>query len=143
MASGYGESPWCFAFSDHNGTKNQNDGTYCIGFGYGGHLTDPRASSEIISTFKKHLKKDADVEAYLTHDWMNDSLAKGTWSCWGPGAMSKWLTELQKPHGRVLFASADWVDGWRGFIDGAIGSGVTASVDVGRLLSREHIISKI
>ncbi|RSL57736.1 hypothetical protein CEP54_008117 [Fusarium duplospermum] len=67
MASGYGTSPWCFSFSDHNGTAKK-DGTYYIGFGYNGHLTDPRASSHIISTFKQHLKPDADVKAYLTHD---------------------------------------------------------------------------
>ncbi|KAF4971712.1 hypothetical protein FSARC_1511 [Fusarium sarcochroum] len=145
MANGYGASPWCFAFSDHNGTSNnaKNDGTYCIGFGYGGNLTDPHASTEIMSSFREHLKPDADVEAYLTHDWMNDSLAKGTWSCWGPGAMGRWLKELQKPHGRVFFASADWADGWRGFIDGAIERGVTASVDVEQLLSQERIASRI
>ncbi|KAG5655100.1 hypothetical protein KAF25_000223, partial [Fusarium avenaceum] len=136
MASGYGVSPWCFSFSDHNGASTK-DGTYCIGFGYNGHLKDPRASSDIISSFKAHLKPDADVEAYLTHDWMNDPLAKGTWSCWGPSSMSKWLSELQKPHGRVLFASADWANGWRGFIDGAIERGVTAGMAVERRLSQE------
>ncbi|RSL70864.1 hypothetical protein CEP53_001759 [Fusarium sp. AF-6] len=142
MASGYGNSPWCFSFSDHNGTANK-DGTYCIGFGYNGHLTDPRASNHIISTFKQHLKPDADVKAYLTHDWMNDTLAKGTWSCWGPNAMSKWLKELQKSDGRVHFASADWADGWRGFIDGAIERGVVASREVERLLLEERVKSKI
>ncbi|KAK7397878.1 hypothetical protein QQX98_012746 [Neonectria punicea] len=89
MADGYGNSPWCFSFSDHNGTVKK-DGTYYIGFGYGSHLTDPRASAEIISTFQEHLKPDAAVKAYLTHDWMNDELAKGTWSCWGPNGMTKW-----------------------------------------------------
>ncbi|KAI1072900.1 hypothetical protein LB507_008917 [Fusarium sp. FIESC RH6] len=142
MASGYGASPWCFAFSDHNGTSTK-DGTYCIGFGYGGHLTDPRASSDIISSFRKHLKPGADVEAYLTHDWMNDSLAKGTWSCWGPDSVSKWFSELQKPHGRVLFASADWANGWRGFIDGAIERGVTAAVTADQLLSQDGISSHL
>lgn len=87
------------------------DGTYCIGFGYGGQLTDPRASEYIISTFKEFIKPGAEVKAYLTHDWVNDSLAKGVWSCWGPNAMSRWLEELQKPAGRIHFASADWVDG--------------------------------
>ncbi|CAJ0544187.1 Ff.00g034910.m01.CDS01 [Fusarium sp. VM40] len=142
MASGYGVSPWCFSFSDHNGTSTKN-GTYCIGFGYNGHLKDPRASSDIVSSFKTHLKPDADVEAYLTHDWMNDPLAKGTWSCWGPGSMSKWLSELQKPHGRVLFASADWANGWRGFIDGAIERGVTAGMTAERLLSQDKAVCKL
>lgn len=75
---------------------------------------------------------------------MNDDLAKGTWSCWGPGpAMSRWLKELQKPHGRVFFASADWADGWRGFVDGAIESGITTSVSVMRLLYWGSYVSKL
>ncbi|KAI1059590.1 hypothetical protein LB506_008966 [Fusarium annulatum] len=144
MASGYGRSPWCFAFSDHNGNTNKNTGTYCIGFGYGGHLADPQASEDISASFKEHIKPDADVEAYVTHDWMNDDLAKGTWSCWGPGpAMSRWLKELQKPHGRVFFASADWADGWRGFVDGAVESGITTSISVMRLLCWESYLFKL
>ena len=35
MANGYGKSPLCLAFSDHNGTgSNKDAGTYIIGFGY-------------------------------------------------------------------------------------------------------------
>ena len=34
------------------------------------------------------------------------------------------LLALQESHGNVWFASADWADGWRGFIDGAIEQGV-------------------
>ncbi|KAF7554874.1 hypothetical protein G7Z17_g2595 [Cylindrodendrum hubeiense] len=142
MASGYGKSPWCFSFSDHNGNAKK-EGTYCIGFGYGSHLTDPRASTEIISTFKEQLKPDAEVKAYLTHDWMNDELAKGTWSCWGPNSMTKWLKELQKPDGRVFFASADWADGWRGFIDGAIERGTIAGREVEKLLRDEQLSAKL
>ncbi|KFA77104.1 hypothetical protein S40288_09503 [Stachybotrys chartarum IBT 40288] len=34
--------------------------------------------------------------------------ATGEWSCWGPNAMIMYHTELQRPHDRVVFASADW-----------------------------------
>jgi monoamine oxidase len=36
---------------------------------------------------------------------------------------SKYLSALQERHGNVWFASADWADGWRGFIDGAVEQG--------------------
>ncbi|KAF9880854.1 hypothetical protein CkaCkLH20_01896 [Colletotrichum karsti] len=75
MANGYGNSPWCFAFSDHNGTV-QKDGTFCIGFGYGSQLTDPKSSEHIISTFAKHMKPGAEVKAYLTHDWNSKNLTE-------------------------------------------------------------------
>ena len=136
FCNGYSDSPFCFAFSDHNGTKFSPDGTYCIGFGYNGQLTDKKDSETIISEFKRNIKPDAEVQAYLTHDWMNDPLAKGVWSCWGPNSMTKYLEELQKSHGKVLFASADWADGWRGFVDGAIESGLSAAMDVLELLEK-------
>ncbi|KXH55403.1 lysyl oxidase-like protein 2/3/4 [Colletotrichum salicis] len=87
MTNGYGTSPWCFAFSDHNGTTDKVDtGNFCIGFGYGAHHIDPKASTEMITTFQNNIKPGAEVTAYLTHDWANHSLAKGTWSCWGPNS---------------------------------------------------------
>ncbi|KXH42329.1 lysyl oxidase-like protein 2/3/4 [Colletotrichum nymphaeae SA-01] len=144
MANGYGTSPWCFAFSDHNGTTDQADsGNFCIGFGYGARHIDPKASTEMITTFQNNIRPEADVTAYLTHDWANDSLAKGTWSCWGPNSMSKWLKELQRPEGRVHFASADWADGWRGFIDGAIERGTTVGREVEGLLAGDNVIAKL
>jgi monoamine oxidase len=40
-----------------------------------------------------------------------------------PGQLSAAIAELQAPAGRLLFANADWANGWRGFIDGAIEQG--------------------
>ena len=51
-----------------------------------------------------------------------------------PGFMSRFKDDLQAPQGRVLFASADWADGWRGFIDGAIEQGMRASMQVSKQL---------
>ena len=39
--------------------------------------------------------------------------------------MSKYLSELQKDHERVLMARSDWNNRWRGFIDGAIERGAS------------------
>lgn len=141
--NGYGSASFCFSFSDHNGTKASGpDGTYCIGFGYNRFLGDPRDSTTIIDKFKQDLRSDADTDvgAYLTHDWMNDPLAKGVWSCWGSGCMTKYQQELQKPHGNIFFASADWADGWRGFVDGALESGQTAAKDVASLFNVTSIL---
>ncbi|KAK1463670.1 lysyl oxidase-like protein 2/3/4 [Colletotrichum cuscutae] len=144
MANGYGTSPWCFAFSDHNGTTDQADsGNFCIGFGYGARHIDTKASTEMITTFRNNIRPEAEVTAYLTHDWANDGLAKGTWSCWGPNSMSKWLKELQRPEGRVHFASVDWADGWRGFIDGAIERGTTVGREIEVLLAGDNAIAKL
>lgn len=44
-----------------------------------------------------------------------------------PNFATKYMAALQGPHGNVHFASADWADGWRGFIDGAIEQGSKAA----------------
>ncbi|KAL1876813.1 hypothetical protein Plec18167_005223, partial [Paecilomyces lecythidis] len=139
--SSFSGSPFVFAFSDHNGTKKDReaDGTWCIGFGYSGYLTDKKDSHHIVGQFCENVRPGVNVEAYLTHDWMNDPFAKGTWSCWGPGHMTKYLQELQQPHGRVIFSSADWADGWRGFIDGAIEQGIVAARTVQKFVDSETV----
>lgn len=146
LASANGESPWCFAFSDHNGTgSNEGSGTYAIAFGYNDRILDPTRpenSARIVESFRENLRlqgpPETEVTAYLTHPWHLDPLAKGVWSCWGPQAMSKYLAELQLPHGRVIFASADWADGWRGFIDGAIERGYRAVREALEMRKAEH-----
>ena len=65
---------------------------------------------------------------------MNDPYSKGAWACWGPKCASRYLDTLQSTHGRVVFASADWADGWRGFIDGATEQGQTAVRNVAQML---------
>ncbi|KAL3472860.1 amine oxidase [Aspergillus californicus] len=137
-SSSYGTSEYIFAFSDHNGTQTSGpSGTWCIGFGSNSKLTDKKDSKHIISQFKKSINPDINIEAYATHDWMNDPYAKGVWACWGPNSASRYLEALQQRHGRVVFASADWADGWRGFVDGAIEQGQVAVREVVKLLNEE------
>lgn len=133
-ADSYGYSPFLFAFSDHNGSRPTGlSGTWCIGFGYSGYLTDKKDSKYILEQFKENVSSESTVEAYATHDWMNDPYSKGGWACWGPDFF-KYLEELQKPHARIIFANTDWADGWRGFIDGAIKRGQASVQGILRLL---------
>ncbi|KAL4960122.1 amine oxidase [Aspergillus stella-maris] len=135
--SGNGDSSFMFAFSDHNGNQPSGPaGTWCIGFGYNGKLGDKKDSKHIIGEFKRNINPDVTVEAYATHDWMNDPYAKGVWACWGPNSASRYLGELQQRHGRIIFASADWADGWRGFVDGAIEQGQAAVRQVIELMKQ-------
>lgn len=58
---------------------------------------------------------------------MKDPYSKGVWCCHQPGYLSKYLAELQTSVGNLKFASADYCDGWRGYIDGAIESATLAA----------------
>ena len=53
------------------------------------------------------------------------------------GFLSSSLAALQEPHDGVLFAGSDIADGWGGFIDGAIESGLGVGQRAAAQLGRE------
>jgi pseudooxynicotine oxidase len=60
------------------------------------------------------------------HDWLHDEYSRGTWAIHRPGWYEHHHAAMQRPEGRVLLAGSDLADGWAGFIDGAIESGLRA-----------------
>ena len=60
------------------------------------------------------------------HDWLADDLSRGTWAIHRPGWYEHHHAAMQRPEGRVLLAGSDIANGWAGFIDGAIESGLRA-----------------
>jgi monoamine oxidase len=70
---------------------------------------------------------------FTGHDWWRDEYSRGTWSVFRPGQLTV-LPALQARHGRVVFAGSDVADGWNGFMDGAVESGLRAARSVTQLL---------
>jgi monoamine oxidase len=60
------------------------------------------------------------------HDWFSDKFSRGTWAIHRPGWYEHHHAAMQRREGRVVFAGSDIADGWSGFIDGAIESGLRA-----------------
>jgi pseudooxynicotine oxidase len=58
------------------------------------------------------------------HDWLSDEFSRGTWAIHRPGWYEHHHTAMRRPEGRVVFAGSDIANGWSGFIDGAIESGI-------------------
>ncbi|GAA6022663.1 hypothetical protein JCM10207_008572 [Rhodosporidiobolus poonsookiae] len=78
---------------------------------------------------------DSDLERHFVraifHEWGSDRFAQGTWAMASPGFNSRFQHELEQPSSKnVLWASADWAQGWKGFIDGAIEQGTIAAYRV-------------
>jgi monoamine oxidase len=69
-----------------------------------------------------------EVVAGGAHDWLGDEFARGTWAIHRPGWYEHHHAEMRHPEGRVLLAGSDLANGWAGFIDGAIESGLEAGV---------------
>jgi monoamine oxidase len=58
------------------------------------------------------------------HDWLGDEFSRGTWAIHRPGWYEHHHVAMRRPEGRVVFAGSDLANGWSGFIDGAIESGL-------------------
>ncbi|MGY1641738.1 flavin monoamine oxidase family protein [Geodermatophilus sp. SYSU D00703] len=78
---------------------------------------------------------DVEVLDVASHDWVADDLSGETWPMQRAGQLTGALVELQRPEGRVVLAGSDYADGWAGFIDGAIESGLRAGRTVHELLT--------
>jgi monoamine oxidase len=60
------------------------------------------------------------------HDWLADELSRGTWAIHKPGWYEHHHAAMQRIDGRIVLAGSDIANGWAGFIDGAIESGLRA-----------------
>jgi monoamine oxidase len=76
-----------------------------------------------------------EVESTFTYDWVLDPYSKGTWASYKPGWMGKYYDHFQRDRGRIYFGQGDHGEGWRGFIDGAIGAGIKAAQRVNETLA--------
>ena len=124
-----GKAPLNFALWD--GLIGSN--THFVGFGPSSETLDINDTSAVESALRQFLPEVRVLEAY-GYEWNVDPYSQGVWCVSRPGQISKYLGALQERQGRILFASSDWANGWRGFIDGAIEQGIIAARQTGELL---------
>ena len=88
-------------------------------------VRDKEAVARVLMEQIPGIEEVLDVE---THSWSYDPLSHGGNSgSSSPGVVTRHLPVLQRRHGRLAFATADIADGWFGYIDGAIESGMRAA----------------
>ncbi|MFG3497344.1 flavin monoamine oxidase family protein [Streptomyces sp. NPDC047928] len=75
----------------------------------------------------RRLGVDLDVIGVFNHDWGRDPYARGGWAFRKPGQLTSLYPDVLAPAGRLSFASGDIANGWSGYIDGAIESGLRAA----------------
>ena len=93
---------------------------------------------EAVQTALRDYLPDVEVESVFLYDWMLDPYSKGTWAQYRPGWLSEYLDVFGKDMGRILFGTGDHGEGWRGFIDGAIGGGIRAAERVKAVLGQRE-----
>jgi pseudooxynicotine oxidase len=102
------------------------DGTQLqIGFGAGVQRCDADDSAALQRALDEILP-GYELVAATAHDWLTDEYARGTWAIHRPGWYTRHHAEMRRPQGRILLAGSDLANGWAGFIDGAIESGLEA-----------------
>jgi monoamine oxidase len=72
---------------------------------------------------------EATLGPELSHDWVNDPFARGTWLALRPGGFAD-IRRLADDDGPVTFAGADLAPGWAGWMDGAVTSGRAAAARI-------------
>jgi monoamine oxidase len=128
-----GVAPWPAPVTSLQTEFWDPEGTVFTAFGPSGKLLDIN-DDEAIQQAVRRLVPEAEVEWAAGYDWNADPYSRGTWCVFRPGQLTHYLRELQRPEGRVFYASGDNASGWRGFIDGAIESGLRAGREVAAAL---------
>ncbi len=104
----------------------EDDGTQImIGFGIDSAMTDV-TDLRAVQEATDRIIPGYEVLAAAAHDWRADEFAQGTWAIHKPNWYCDYHAAMRAPEGRVLLAGSDIANGWSGFIDGAIESGLNA-----------------
>ncbi len=94
-----------------------------IGFGPDATQCDASDADSMRSALASILPGYELVSA-TAHDWLQDEFSQGTWAIHRPGWYEHHHAAMQLAEGRVLLAGSDIANGWAGFIDGAIETGI-------------------
>jgi len=106
-----------------------DDGLMIVGFGPDADLLDVENSAQVEEAIRVFLP-DAEVVSVTGHDWKKDPYSKGLWPVFRPNQLTRYLAGLQQQEGRLFFCGSETANGWNGFIDGAIESGLRAAREV-------------
>ena len=112
----------------------QDGSQILIGFGPDATACDP-ADHPALQRQLDEILPGREVLAATAHDWLGDEFSLGTWAIHRPGWYTRHHAAMAVPEGRVLLAGSDLANGWAGFIDGAIETGITAAARLERLLA--------
>lgn len=134
FCNGPHDMPLNFLWSEYQ----DEDSEILVGFGASSAQLDVNDESAIANAIKTYLPNTKLLE-FFTYDWNVDPYSRGTWCMYRPQVLSRHFSELQRAEGHVYFAGADIANGWRGFIDGAIESGLSAARVVSDQLHRQAV----
>ncbi|MGW4870160.1 flavin monoamine oxidase family protein [Streptomyces chartreusis] len=105
--------------------KETSEGMLYVAFS-----TDPGLDPTNVTQVKKAVQQlgvNLDIIGLKVHDWGRDPWARGGWAFRKPRQLTTLYPDVTFTSGRLSFASGDIANGWSGYIDGAIESGLRAA----------------
>ncbi|HWI48950.1 MAG TPA: NAD(P)/FAD-dependent oxidoreductase [Rummeliibacillus sp.] len=112
-----------------------------VGFGPSAAILDPN-DKDAVERALKYWIPDIEVVESTGHDWVNDEFSRETWPMLKPNQLTTYYKEWNTPENTVFLGGTTYANGWAGFIDGAIESGLTVSRRVHKFLSEEAVSSR-
>ncbi|MDE0137404.1 MAG: NAD(P)/FAD-dependent oxidoreductase [bacterium] len=131
MASGWG-GPLCWVSEQ----ADFDGGRLLVGIGEDDSAIDGMDRAQVQQAIRQ-FAPEATVRKCHSHNWSTDPYAKGTWTTYRPGQLSRYYSDFSVPRGRLYFAGSDLARGWAGFMDGAIESGAETAATLSRRLRED------
>lgn len=78
---------------------------------------------------------DIEVVDSTGHNWTEDEFSQGTWGILRTNQLSKYGRAVRQSEDGLYLAGSDYADGWAGFMDGAIESGLKTGLRVHKYLT--------
>lgn len=117
------------------------DIAYIMGYVSNKHwldVDDPQQVQELL----RNWLPDVEVIESTGHKWAEDEFSLGTWPVLRKNQLTRYGKAFRNMDDGLYFAGSDYADGWAGFMDGAIESGMKTSTRVESYLRERKLVLK-
>lgn len=128
-------------FPVQSGHVDRIVGDEAVLFGYVSDSTamDYTNPKEVEKLWRNWLPEVEVLETAI-HNWNADEFSQGAWNVPKKNQLTKAGKVIREPQNGLFFAGSDVANGWSGFIDGAIESGLTSGKRVAEYLKQENLV---
>lgn len=108
-----------------------------VGFGPDAGRLDGEDDREVERALR-YWEPGVQVVESTAHNWVQDPWSKQTWTMYQKHQLTRFHRALQEPERGLFLAGSGYADGWAGFMDGAIESGITRARQVTEYLQNQR-----
>lgn len=124
----------------HTDSVDGNEG-YIMGYVSNATAFDVEDTKQVEELLRNWLPEIEVIDS-TGHKWAEDEFSQGTWPVLRKNQLTKYGKAVRKSEDGLYLAGSDFADGWAGFIDGAIESGLTNSNRVADYLQENKLAEK-